>query len=57
MAVIINIRPSKNIPARQQKAWDEFLDMLMERAEAMLESGKSEGEKSYAEGKANTSRN
>lgn len=29
--VIINIRPTKHILARQQKAWEEFLDMLMEK--------------------------
>jgi len=32
--VIINVKPGK--PAsRQLKAWGEFLDMLMERAEAL----------------------
>lgn len=35
--VIVNIKPVKETLARQRKAWDEFLDMLMERAEAKLD--------------------
>jgi len=36
MEVILRIKQSKDIPSRQQKAWNEFLDMLMERAEAEI---------------------
>lgn len=34
--VVVNIKPGERVPARQQKAWDEFLDMLVERAEAKI---------------------
>jgi hypothetical protein len=34
-AVIVNIRSIEKVPVRQQTAWGEFLDMLMERAGAM----------------------
>jgi hypothetical protein len=36
MEVIVNLKQSKVASARQLKAWDEFLDMLLERAEAKL---------------------
>lgn len=35
--VLLRIRPSKDIPTRQRKAWGEFLVMLLERAEAEIE--------------------
>jgi len=34
MDVIVNIKQSKDVPARQQKAMDEFIEMLQVRAEA-----------------------
>jgi len=34
--VILRIQRSNAIPPRQQKAWNEFLDMLVERAEAEI---------------------
>lgn len=33
--VIVNIKQSAEVPARQRQAWREFLDMLVERAEAV----------------------
>ena len=38
MDAIVNIRQSQDLPARQRKAWEEFLDMLAERAEAKINS-------------------
>ncbi len=34
-AVVMNLRKSNTVPVRQQKAWGEFLDMLVNRAGAM----------------------
>ena len=41
--VAVNIRRSKDVPARQRAAWDEFLDMVVERAGALRdkEAGES----------------
>ncbi len=41
MEVIVNIRKSDKVPAWQLKAWNEFLDMLIAEAEALLEKEKN----------------
>ncbi len=35
MNVSVNIKNNPDAPAWQKKAWNEFLDMLVERAEAL----------------------
>jgi len=40
MAVIVNVKPSKDVPPKQKQAWGEFLEMILARAEAELEREK-----------------
>jgi hypothetical protein len=48
MEVRLNIRQSANAPAWQKTAWNEFLSMLVEEAEAELKNKKEAGRVSAA---------
>jgi len=55
MDVVVNIRQSTIIPARQKEAWEEFLDILLGRADAEIKNKKAESANSQLAGSAGRS--